>query len=413
MIYDVIVIGGGPAGLAASIKASENNHQVMLVEREAKLGGILKQCIHDGFGLIKFKTKLTGPEYANHYLKKLKETNVVVKLFSYVTRLEKNEGVFFLTIVNKDGVTTYETKNIILATGCRERTKNQIFIAGSRGVGIYTAGCAQYIVNILGLSPATRAVILGSGDIGLIMARRLTLEGAKVLGVYEIKNTPSGLERNVEQCLHDFQIPLFLKHTITRIIGKSRVEAVEICEVDDEMKVIKGTEKVENCDCVILAVGLIPENEIAQALQIPLDYNTKGPIVDQRMMTMVEGVFACGNSLHVHDLVDYVSENAEIAGNSIQKNYSKRNLVEVRTNNNFLYVVPQMIDITQPIDKIVMYFRPKSTFSNCRLIIKVDNINVLERNFERMIPSEMERLVIDFSKVTINNQSKIEMRIEV
>ncbi|MBN4050947.1 FAD-dependent oxidoreductase, partial [bacterium AH-315-K05] len=300
-MYDVVILGAGPAGLAAGVEAHEKGADTLIIERENRLGGILKQCIHDGFGLIRFKERLTGPEYADRYIKMAKKEGLEILTSTFVSNIRKENGVFYLDAVNSErGITSIASKTIILANGCRERTAKQVHIHGSRPSGVYTAGLAQYFVNVLGYLPCKKCVILGSGDIGLIMARRLTLEGAEVKGVYEVKSTASGLTRNIVQCLDDYDIPLHLSHTITKVIGDEKVEAVEICEVDKNMKPIKGTEKKVECDGVILSVGLIPENEVAQSLGVKLDLATKGPLVDQNFMCMVEGAYSCGNALHVN-----------------------------------------------------------------------------------------------------------------
>lgn len=317
--YDVLVIGGGPAGLAAAIAAHKNGAKTLLVEREARLGGILKQCIHDGFGLVRFQEKLSGPEYAERFIDEFHNLNLEAKTLTFVTRLEKNASGFSAVLVNRDGVETVTAKALILATGCRERTAKQVNIHGTRPAGVFTAGTAQHFTNLLGELPTKKCVILGSGDIGLIMARRLTLEGAKVLGVYEAKSTPSGLTRNIHQCLHDYDIPLYLSHTVTRVFGADRLTAVEIAEVDDKMQPISGTEQILECDALILSVGLIPENELAETLDVQLDPKTKGPVCNAQLMTSADGIFSCGNALHVNDLVDYVSESGEIAGENAAK----------------------------------------------------------------------------------------------
>lgn len=406
--YDIVIIGGGPAGLAAAIKAS-GQAKVLLIEREQRLGGILKQCIHDGFGVVRFGEKLSGPEYADRFVKELAKTNVEVALFSFVTNVRRAD-MFELTYVCENGVKNVTCDKIILATGCRERTKNGIFIQGDRCSGVYTAGAAQNLVNILGVMPGRRTVILGSGDIGLIMARRLTLEGAKVLGVYEAKPTPSGLTRNIHQCLHDFDIPLYLSKTVTRVFGRDRLEKVEISDVDDKMRPIVGTEQIVECDTLILAVGLIPENEIANDLSVKLDYKTKGAFVDQNCQTLTDNVYACGNALHVNDLVDYVSESGETAGVNACKHNGERKLTNIAVSGKIMYVVPQMLDVNSDLDKVVMYFRASEDLGNQRLTITSNGETVFTKRYLKLLPPEMERIVVDFSKAS--NLSNITVTLE-
>lgn len=411
--YHTIVIGGGPAGLAAAEAVSTMGEDVLILERESRLGGILKQCIHDGFGLIRFKERLTGPEYAERYINMLEGTQIEVMTQTYVTKVEKDNTLFKVSVVNENGVTLLHSDTLILATGCRERTARQVNIHGTRPAGIYSAGTAQHFVNILGGMPCKRCVILGSGDIGLIMARRLTLEGAKVIGVYEAKSSPSGLTRNIHQCLNDFKIPLYLSHTVTKVFGTDRVEGVEISKVDKNMQPIRGTETSVSCDSVILSVGLIPENEIAQSLDITIDPRTKGPVVDHYFMTNIEGVFSCGNCLHVNDLVDYVSENAQLAGTyaaTFEK--GKKNKVILEIGNEFLYVVPQQLNLKQPLNKVVQYFRTAEPMKNVVFSILVDDKTIYTKKYAFLKPAEMERIVIDFSIYALTQSSKIMYRLE-
>ena len=413
-IYDVTVIGGGPAGLAAALSARENGAKTLLIEREARLGGILKQCIHDGFGLVRFQEKLTGPEYAQRFIDQVERGEIDVSTLTFVTRLERTQAGFAVTVVNRAGVETVQTRTLVLATGCRERTAKQVSIHGTRPAGVFTAGTAQHFTNLLGQLPTKKCVILGSGDIGLIMARRLTLEGARVLGVYEVKPTPSGLTRNIHQCLRDFDIPLYLSHTVTRVLGEDRLTAVKVAQVDEGMRPIPGTGEIVECDGLILSVGLIPENELAQSLGVELDPRTKGPVCDGQLMTSVDGVFSCGNALHVNDLVDYVSESGELAGRAAARYApAPRREVELRASPALLYALPQRLDLNRDNSKTTLYFRSREVLDRCVLRLRVDGREVFSKRYPFLRPPEMERLDMDFSQFGLSEHSKIELDIEV
>ena len=411
--YDVIVIGGGPAGLAAAISANENGAKTLLIEREERLGGMLKQCIHDGFGLSRFGERLAGPEYVERFMDKFREDEIPAMLQTFVTRVSRCGNVFEVTTVNRDGLQTHRAKSLVLATGCRERTAKQVFIHGTRPAGVFTAGTAQHFTNRLGVMPTKKCVILGSGDIGLIMARRLTLEGAEVLGVYEINPTPSGLTRNIHQCLIDYDIPLHLSHTVTRVFGTDRLEAVEISKVDENLRPIPGTEEKIDCDALIVSVGLIPENELAESMGVALDRKSKGPFVDAQLMTSVPGVFSCGNALHVNDLVDFVSASGEEAGkNAALYAAEERKTVALGSTDKLLYMVPQTLDLNRDNSKAVCYFRSSRIFGKCKLKLTVDGETVYERNYPFLKPPEMQQLVMDFGKFGINDASVVRWDIE-
>jgi len=410
--YDAIIIGGGPAGLACAIRAHKNNLKVLILEREAHLGGILKQCIHDGFGLQRFKEKLSGPEYAYRFIDEVKKINIEYKTLAFVTKIDKLDDGYKLYVVSRDGIEEYYTNKLVLSTGCRERTSKQIGIHGTRPKGVYTAGAVQHLVNIDGVMPSKNCVILGSGDIGLIMARRLTLEGALVKGVYEIMPNPSGLTRNIHQCLLDYNIPLHLSTTVTRCIGDPNLEAVEVCKVDDKLKPIKGTEQIITCDTLIVSVGLLPENELALSLGVKLDPKAKGAICDLDFETNIDNVYTCGNATHVNDLVDYVSESGEIVGDSLAINKTKRNLININTKGNVAYLVPEMIDTNVDNSNRIMYFRANKILHNAKVTMKVDGEKILDKTYPNLRPPEMQRIVVDYPKLNLNSDVIFEIKEE-
>lgn len=398
MKADLVVVGSGPAGLAAALKSwDEGVRDIYLIERDMELGGILPQCIHDGFGAIIFKESLTGPEYAQRYIGMLAETGVKIKLDTMVLDITPEKKV--IAVNSEDGMLEIDAKAIILAMGCRERTRFQIMIPGDRPAGIFTAGTAQRFVNIEGYLPGKKIVIVGSGDVGLIMARRFTLEGAEVEGVYEIMPYPGGLNRNVVQCLQDYNIPLHLSHTVVDIKGRKRVEGVTVAKVDERMKPIKGTERFVPCDTIILAVGLIPENELSKRSGVQIDDATGGPIVNEWMETSIPGVFACGNVVHVHDLVDYVTESAETAGRSAAR-YIKREIkrrekpIKVELGRNIRYVVPQLISEKRLEGKVRFYLRVRNPERKVEVKALTRQDKVFVKKFRIVRPSEMIRLEI-------------------
>ncbi|MBE6683059.1 MAG: FAD-binding protein [Ruminococcaceae bacterium] len=395
---DIVIIGAGPAGLAAAIAAYEAGvKDILLLERDREAGGILNQCIHNGFGLHRFGEELTGPEYAAKYIDMLKDTSVTLQLGTTVLDIE-NKIVSAVSVEN--GFEQIEAKAIILAMGCRERNRGPIFVPGDRGRGVFTAGAAQRYLNIEGYLVGKRIVILGSGDIGLIMARRMTLEGAKVLAVSEIMPYTNGLSRNVAQCLEDFDIPLYLSHTVTKVVGKNALEGIEISQVDENMKPIKGTEKYFECDTLLLSVGLVPENELTRSAGIELDPRTKGATVGEDMQTLESGVFACGNVLHVHDLVDYVSAESERAGRSAAEYVlgncavSETPSKNVRNGLDVSYTVPQRIN-TEKIEKSVdIFFRVRKKIKLAEIRVESEGEKIAAFRREFLAPAEMQKITV-------------------
>ena len=393
--YDLVIVGGGPAGLAVALEAKRNTvKDILLLERDKYLGGILPQCIHNGFGLQYFKEELTGPEYAERFIAELKDYQIEVKTETMVINITPDKRI--IAINRNDGLLHIQAKAVVLAMGCRERTREAIAIAGSRPAGIFTAGTAQRYINLEGYMPGRVVVVLGSGDIGMIMARRMTLEGARVKAVLEIMPFSTGLIRNKVQCLDDFNIPLRFNHTITRIDGEKRVERVTIAQVDKNLQVIPGTEEEMSCDTILLSVGLIPENELTGEVGIELDPVTRGPIVNESRETEIEGIFACGNVLHVHDLADYVTEEGEIVGKAAKeyimgKRRYRSQSVKIIPGENIGYVVPQHIDFLVPDrKKIKLFMRVKKPEERVKINLIDDKGGVLTAYKKRIVtPGEM------------------------
>ncbi|MEY8354347.1 FAD-dependent oxidoreductase [Lachnospiraceae bacterium 54-53] len=397
--HEIVIIGGGPAGLAAAVAARKAGiTDIMILEREAYLGGILNQCIHNGFGLHTFKEELTGPEYAARYIEMAEGEKIPYKLNTMVLDISRDKVV--TAISREDGLTVIKARAVILAMGCRERPRGALNIPGFRPAGIYSAGTAQRLMNIEGFCVGKEAVILGSGDIGLIMARRMTLEGAKVKAVAELMPYSGGLKRNIVQCLDDYGIPLKLSHTVVDIEGKERVTGVTLAAVDENRKPIPGTEEHYSCDTLLLSVGLIPENELSKGAGVSLSRVTSGPVVSDRLETSVEGVFACGNVLHVHDLVDYVSEEAALAGTGaaayVKESRGKRSghVVELSAENGVRYTVPQMLDVENMEDKVTVRFRVADVYRDRYISVYYDGVRVSRKKKRALAPGEMEQVVL-------------------
>ncbi len=414
--WDVVVIGGGPAGLAAAAAARKQGiEEVLILERDQMLGGILNQCIHNGFGLHTFKEELTGPEYADRFIKVVEELKIPYHLNTMVLSISKDKQVTYMN--REEGLVTIQAKAVVLAMGCRERSRGALNIPGFRPAGVYSAGTAQRLTNMEGKKVGREVVILGSGDIGLIMARRMTLEGAKVKVVAELMPYSGGLKRNIVQCLNDYGIPLKLSHTVVEIHGKERVTGITLAQVDDHRKPIPGTEEYYSCDTLLLSVGLIPENELTRGLGADVSRVTSGPEVNDHLETSVPGVFACGNVLHVHDLVDYVSEEAAMAGQAAAEYVKElagreghQSLVRLSAENGVRYTVPQYLDPKHMKDQIIVRFRVDNVYKNRSISVYYDGVKIQTRKKRVMAPGEMEQVILkkdsfgdypDLKKITI------------
>ncbi len=396
--YDIIIIGGGPAGLSAAVCAKKSGtDSILILERDKELGGILNQCIHNGFGLHTFKEELTGPEYAERFIEQVKELRIEYKLHTMVMDISSDKVV---TAMNStDGLFEVKAGAVILAMGCRERSRGALNIPGYRPAGIFSAGTAQRLVNMEGCLPGRKVVILGSGDIGLIMARRMTLEGAQVQVVAELMPYSGGLKRNIVQCLDDYGIPLKLSHTVVDIRGKERVEGITLAQVDEKGRPIPGTEEAYECDTLLLSVGLIPENELSSGMGVELSRVTSGPVVNESLETNIEGVFACGNVLHVHDLVDFVSEEAAAAGRNAARYVQTAGMrqtagrtVEIRAVDGVRYTVPSRINVERMEDIQTLRFRVGGVYKNCFVSVYLDEERILHRKRPVMAPGEMEEV---------------------
>lgn len=406
---DLVIVGGGPAGLAAAIAAKKKGiDDILIVEREERLGGILNQCIHNGFGLHTFQEELTGPEYAYRFICQVKELGIPCLTGTMVLDIDSDKIV---TIMNrKDGVSQIQAKSVILAMGCRERPRGALNIPGYRPMGIYSAGTAQRLVNVDGYLPGKEVVILGSGDIGLIMARRMTLEGAKVKVVAELMPYSGGLKRNIVQCLDDFGIPLKLSHTVVDIKGKKKLEGVTLAQVDENNRPIPGTEEYYPCDTLLLSCGLIPENELSREMGVAMNPVTNGPLVDESLESSIPGVFVCGNVLHVHDLVDFVSEEAKCAGENaadyIQGKLEKadKEPIPVVVEGGIRYTVPVSVTPERMREKVKIRFRTGNVYQNCYISVYLDDNRIQRRKKQIVTPGEMEEVILEKAKIEENGR---------
>ncbi|MCI7262715.1 MAG: FAD-dependent oxidoreductase [Clostridium sp.] len=409
MQKDVIIVGGGPAGLAAAVELHKKGiTDILILEREKHLGGILRQCIHDGFGLTRFKTTLSGPEYAQRFIDEVKALEIPYMTEAAVTNITKEKVV---TVVTREGLIKYQAKAVILTMGCRERTRGALGIPGERPTGVFTAGVAQAYMNLHNTMVGKKVVILGSGDIGMIMARRLTLEGAKVLAVFEIQPYPSGLPRNIEQCLHDYGIPLYLSHTVVDIHGDSRLTGITVAKVDDHFRRIPGTEEEYECDTLILSVGLLPENELSLDAGVTLDQRTRGAVVDESFMTDVDGIFAAGNVLHVHDLVDFVSMEAERLADSAA-DYVRNGGLEVSgnqitTDKNINHTVPQRFSGKKDLTLSMRVSRP---IKDCEIVISQNGTVIKTRKMKKAIPAEMIQIPVPAALLSEQGDMEVSVR---
>ena len=427
--YDIVIIGGGPAGLAAAVSARKNGiESILILERDKELGGILNQCIHNGFGLHTFKEELTGPEYADRFIRQVRELEIEYKLNTMV--MDISSGKVITAMNREEGMFFIQAKAVILAMGCRERSRGALNIPGYRPAGIYSAGTAQRLVNIEGYLPGREIVILGSGDIGLIMARRMTLEGAKVKVVAELMPYSGGLKRNIVQCLDDFGIPLKLSHTVVNIKGRERIEGITLAEVGTDGRSIPGTEEEYTCDTLLLSVGLIPENELSRGMGVELNQVTSGPKVNESLETNIEGVFACGNVLHVHDLVDFVSEEAAAAGKNaatyIKRQYTKiqqeaigeemseaQRVIALEPRNGVRYTVPATIRPDQMPEELTVRFRVGAVYKDCYISCYFGDERILHKKRKILAPGEMEQIKLTKEQI-LNDASlkKITIQIE-